>query len=137
MGNFCWKMETFLNCLKISKFFGYLPGKIDFLQNFLKNRNVSEICLEKSNIFDPDPRPPDFKADSVRVPEQILHPQNHSHPASSIFCHMVVFALMTFERRVISNAVVLHSAAFNPPSRMEEWTSTHSGHLCQVSCRRP
>ena len=27
---FAWKIKTFLNCLKKSKFFGNLPGKVDF-----------------------------------------------------------------------------------------------------------
>jgi len=46
---------------KKSKFFANLPEKIEIFP--WKNRNVSEICLENSIFFYPDPQLPDFKPD--------------------------------------------------------------------------
>src|SRR6218665_3937865 len=83
MSNFCLENRFFLNCLKKSKFFKNLPGKIEIFRKFTwKNQNFSKMCLEKSklfvklpekieislkfawknrNLFDPYPRPPRFQ----------------------------------------------------------------------------
>jgi len=61
-GNFVWingnfginyQKRSFGNfCLKNSKFFGNLPGKIESFRKFAwKNRKFLEICLEKSKVF--------------------------------------------------------------------------------------
>jgi len=49
-----------------AKVFVKLPEKIDFFKICLENRIFGvklQICMEKSNFFNPHPRPPDFKPD--------------------------------------------------------------------------
>ena len=45
------KSKVFVKSHKKSKFFGKFNRKSKFLGNCLKNRNSSEICLEKSKFF--------------------------------------------------------------------------------------
>jgi len=82
----CLENRNFLKiCMEKYKFFKNLPEKIEIFHKFpWKTQNFSQICLEKSkffvklpekieislkfgwknwNLFNPDPRPPDFKPD--------------------------------------------------------------------------
>src|SRR6218665_1944705 len=72
MSNFAWKID-FFNCLKKSKYFENLSAKNRTFVKLPERIKISQICLEKSNFFYPDPRPLRFQTRLTPPASHIPH----------------------------------------------------------------